>query len=488
MLKMITQPSIFFLFFILIAQIHAQSNLETTLLQFDQDPDLKYATFGFCAIDINRNRVVAQRNPNKALAPASSLKVVTTGVALATLGADYQFETYLQYDGSLQNGVLSGNLYIKGTGDPTLGSPFMKDVPSTEALMNSFVEVVRKQGIKKINGAVVGDASFFDPQSITPTWQWGDIGNHYGTGVYGLNIHDNLYYIVFQQSSKFGAKPKIKHFRPSVPNLKMENLVTNAGRRTGDNAYVYVAPYGENAYVEGTIPVGSSEFEVKGAVPNPPLLAANLLKNALVEQGIQVSKGATTQRILKARAERNTFYTHLSPKLVDIVKHTNEESRNMYCEALIKAIGLKRLQKATLVDGLAAVTEFWRSRGIDTRSFFIKDGSGLSARNAVTAKTMAQIMRKMHIDKVNFHDFYNQLAVVGKTGTTQRLCLGTSAVGNIHAKSGSMNRIRSYTGYATTKKGNLLSFSMIINNYSCSGYVMRKKFEKLMIAMAELNE
>ena len=160
----------------------------------------------------------------------------------------------------------------------------------------------------------------------------------------------------------------------------------------------------------------------------------------------------------------------------------------MYCEALIKAIGLKRLQKATLVDGLAAVTEFWRSRGIDTRSFFIKDGSGLSARNAVTAKTMAQIMRKMHIDKVNFHDFYNQLAVVGKTGTTQRLCLGTSAVGNIHAKSGSMNRIRSYTGYATTKKGNLLSFSMIINNYSCSGYVMRKKFEKLMIAMAELNE
>lgn len=477
-----------FLFSILSFQANTQSKLEATLLQFDQDPDLKYATFGFCAIDINKNTIIAQRKPNSALAPASSLKVVTTGTALATLGANHKFKTYLEYDGTIEGGVLNGNLYIKGTGDPTLGSPFMEGVPSVDELMASFVAAIKKKGITKINGAVIGDASYFEPQSIIPTWQWGDIGNAYGAGVYGLNIHDNIYYIVFQRNTRFGATPKIREFRPAVPGLEMQNYVTNAGRRTGDNAYVYVAPYTNNAYVEGTIPLGTGDFEVKGAMPDPPLVAADWLTRSLEAQGVDVSKEASTQRVLKSKYPRTTFHTHYSPTLLEIAKHTNEDSRNMYCEAMIKTIGLKQLQKATRVDGLAAVTDFWRARGVDTRGFFIKDGSGLSARNGVTAKTMAQIMRKMHIDKKNFHDFYNQLAIVGETGTLKRLCAGTSAVGNIHAKSGSMNRIRSYTGYVTTKKGTLLSFSMIVNNYSCSGYMMRKKFERLMIALAELNE
>ena len=115
----------------------------------------------------------------------------------------------------------------------------------------------------------------------------------------------------------------------------------------------------------------------------------------------------------------------------------------------------------------------------------MKDGCGLSARNGVSTKTFAQMMRKMYLDKTTFNDFYNQLAIAGRTGTLKNFCKDTKADNNIHAKSGSMNRIRSYTGYVQTQSGSFLSFSVIVNNYSCTGYKMKKKLETLLVALAE---
>ncbi len=463
----------------------AQNKLETNLNSFVADSELQYASISFCAIDIKTNQVFAQRFPNKALVPASSMKVVTTGTALAILGKDYKFKTYLEYSGSISNGTLNGNIYIRGTGDPSLGSPKMDGVISKETLIANFVAAIQKLGIRKINGAIIGDGSFFEAKSIPPSWQWGDIGNHYGAGVSGLNFHDNLYFINFQRSKDYGTTPKIAKTTPKVPYLKFDNQVTSAGSRTGDNAYVYAAPYGTEVIIRGTIPKGSGLFDIKGAVPDPPLLAADQLYRNLQAKGIAVSRKPTTTRVVQKKETRKAFYTYSSPSLLAICKHTNEESRNMYCEALIKAMGKKVKGKGTTTDGVAAVLDFWRGRGLDMQGFFMKDGSGLSARSGVATKTMAQIMRKLYIDKSTFGDFYNQLAIAGKTGTLRNIGRNSAAEGNVHAKSGSMNRIRSYTGYVKTKSGKMLSFSVIVNNYSCSGWAMKKKMEQLMIAMAE---
>ena len=473
------------LFLLTIPSLIAQTKIEVALQSLEQDAQLKYATIGFCAIDINSNQIFAQRSPNKALIPASSMKVITTGSALAILGANHTFKTYLEYSGSISNGTLNGNLYIRGTGDPSLASPIMEGVPNRTDLMTTFVNAIKKAGIQKINGAIIGDGSHFDDQVMIPTWQWGDIGNHYGAGTCGLNYHDNLYYIHFKRQRDYGATPRIDHTVPSIPHLKFDNRVTSAGSKTGDNAYVYAAPYGTEVIIRGTIPKGSGLFDIKGAVPDPALLCANDLRNFLTANGVAVSKKATTQRLLKNKESRTNIYTHHSPQLALICKHTNEASRNMYCEALLKAIGAKQKGTASTRNGIAAVTDFWRGRGLEMNGFFMKDGCGLSARNGISTKTFSEIMRKMYIDKGTFGDFYNQMAIAGRTGTLKNMCRNSSAENNIRAKSGSMNRIRSYTGYVTTKSGKKLSFSMIVNNYSCSGYAMKKKLETLMIALAE---
>lgn len=467
--------------------ITAQTKIEAALKSFENDNDLKFASIGFCAIDIKTNQVYAQRSPTKALIPASSMKVITTGSALAILGSDYTFKTFLEYSGSISNGTLNGNIYIRGTGDPSLASPIMEGVLTKEALMAEFVAVIKKTGIKKINGAIVGDGSFFDDQALIPTWQWGDIGNHYGAGTSGLNYHDNLYYLHFKKANDYGSTPRVDHTVPNLPHLKFDNRVTSAGSRTGDNAYVYSAPYSSEVTLRGTIPKGSGLFNIKAATPDPTLLCAHDFRKALIAEGITVSKKETTQRLLKNKAARKKIHTYFSPTLATICKHTNEASRNMYCEALLKTIGAKTKGLGSTKNGIATVTDFWRGRGLDMAGFFMKDGCGLSARNGVSPKTFAEIMRKMYIDKSTFGDFYNQMAIAGRTGTLRNMCRNSSAENNVRAKSGSMNRIRSYTGFVTTKGGKQLAFSMIVNNYSCSGYMMKKKLETLMIALAESN-
>lgn len=479
------QKLLFFISLIISTNALAQPKIKQALNYFVQDNDLKHASIGFCAVDIEQNSIFMEHNANLSLIPASSMKVITTGTATALLGKNYTFKTYLEYSGSIENGVLKGDLFIRGTGDPSLASPLMDSVKNRSALQQEFVQAVQKLGIKQIEGQVIGDARFFDDQILISTWQWGDVGNHYGAGSCGLNYHDNLYYINFEKNSSFGAIPKVASTLPEIPNFEIDNRVTSAGSRSGDNAYVYAAPFGNKAIIRGTIPKGSGLFNIKGALPDPALMCAHDLTLFLKNAGIKVSKAASTQRVAQKKEQRTTFHTYTSPSLAAICKHTNERSRNMYCEVLLKTIGAQKRGAKSTEEGIGALSDFWRERGIDLQGFFMKDGCGLSARNGVTAKTFAQIMRKMYLDKKAFNNFYDQLAIAGLTGTLKNFCKNTAGHNNIRAKSGSMNRIRSYTGYVRIQSGKMLAFSIIVNNYSCSGYMMKKKLETLLVALAE---
>ncbi len=468
--------------------VFGQNRLEAALLDFENDPALEFASISFTAIDMDKNEIIASRNPKLSLATASTMKAITTGTTLALLGPNFKFETRLEYDGDLVNGVLKGNLYLYGMGDPSLGSPYMDGVVPLDQLANSFVRAVKAAGIKRIEGAVVGDGSYYEVASVIPTWQWMDMGNHYGAGVTGLNLHDNLYFLSFHQNPRLDGRPSIKDVRPELPKVKFYNELTSAAKNTGDNAYIYAAPYAEEVWVRGTIPLGNGTFRIKGAVLDPELFAAHWLRTALVEAGVSVSRQAQTQRLFKGSTHRKCIHHHYSPPLKDMLRHTNEMSRNMYCESYLKTLGLKFKKEASTEAGISVLLDFWKKRGIDTRGFFIKDGSGLSARNGVNSLTMAQIMRKMYVDKNSFPDYYDLLAVAGKTGTFKYLGRRTSLENNLHGKGGSMTRIRSYTGYIKTRGGRNVAFAIIVNNYDCSGYAIRKKLEKVLLGIAELRE
>lgn len=478
----------YFLFLLCFGQslLLAQSNLQNAINSFAKDPMLKHAGLGISVVDVNSNKEIGQFDSERSLVPASSLKVLTTASALALLGTNYSYTTTLAYTGTIDpQGVLNGDVIIQGVGDPTLGSPEMEGALALEALLDKFSMALQQKGIRKISGYIIGDASFFGTAVNGKSWQWNDLGNYYGAGSWGLNFHDNLYYLRFQQSSKLGSTPRIAAIEPEIGELRFTNELQSAGAGTGDNAYIYGAPYTYERFVRGTIPVGRKLFTVKGSIPDPPLFAAQQLLQRLQNAGVTSGKGATSDRLLgrPLSTARQNLVKHSSPLLKDIVKRTNIKSVNLYCETLLRTVGKVKGQGGSVEDGLAAINTFWQTRGLSFDGVNLSDGSGLSSKNVVTAKFMAQFMRKVAKDDKIYTDFKASLPVAGKSGGMSYTLRGTAAAGRVYAKTGTLSNVRSLTGFVETKSGRLLSFCIMANNFKGSGGQIRKKMEKVLLAM-----
>lgn len=470
--------------------VPAQSPLQRVINDFTADPALKHAGISISVIDAKTGKWVAGHRASQSLPPASSLKVLTTTTALAVLGDDYVFRTDLQYDGEIDSqGVLNGNLYLRGSGDPTLGSDQMEGAANLEDLMARLRLALQQRGIRRITGYIVADASCFGTEVNGPTWHWIDMGNYYGAGAWGLNIHENLYYLHFRQTAKVGDTPAIALIEPDMPELVFNNEVTSAGENTGDNAYIYGAPYTYERYVRGTIPAGRGTFDIKGSMPDPPLFAARYLDQQLRSVGIVCAKGPITLLELSRKGfkpvARQTLYTHYAPPLPAIIKRTNIQSVNLYCEAMLRAVGLARQQEGSANAGIKTTVEFWRSQGVDTKGLFLEDGSGLSVHNGVPSLFLAQVLHKVYNNPRWYKVIDESLPVAGRSGGMKSLLKGTAAEGRLRAKTGTLDRVRSFTGYAPDRNGRLLAFCIIVSNYTCSGSEMRKKMESVMRAMCE---
>ena len=472
----------------------AQDNFEKALADLKNSSAMKHAGLSVAVVDIASNNVIKGHNEDLVLTPASSLKVVTTACALQVLGPEFQFKTELQYDGAIDaDGVLNGNLYIKGYGDPTLGSHHFEKVKNMEEVMNEFVNAIKSEGIKKVNGKIVGDASYFGSAVNGRSWLWEDLGNYYASGAWGLNIHENLHFLELQQVSGLGSQPKFNKIDPYIPNLMFVNELKSAAKGSGDQAYIFGSPYAYTRFIRGTIPIGSGPFTIKGSIPDPPFFAAFTLMEYLEKNGIETTKDATSllelnrvnQKYSKGKVF-HTFYTFKSPPLSEIVKETNLKSVNLYCEAMLRTMGMVIKKEGTAEAGLEVINDFLAKNGIDNEAFFMADASGLSMRNAVSAKQMASFMATISKDKNISSIFESSLPKAGETGTLKGMFKNTVAVGKLKAKSGGMTRVRSYTGYATTQSGKQLSFSMIANNFTGKSSTIRNKMEKLMIAIIKL--
>ena len=473
-----------FALLILTLPLAAQSIYQRAVDALAKDPAFRHGTLSVCVLEVESGQILAKHESSRSVAPASNLKVLATASALALLGPDYRFRTELQYDGRIDgNGHLSGNLYLKGYGDPTLGSPLMEGAMAFEPLLDRLRMAVQQEGIRRIEGRIVGDASLFGSEAYIRTWQWEDMGNYYAAGAWSLNIHENLHYLHFQQNNQLGATPAIIAIEPEIPGLTFFNELRSASKGSGDNAYIFGAPYQFNRYVRGTIPIGEGRFTIKGAIPDPPMLAAQYLQQRLAGVGI-LAEGASVQLNRVPSTERKVLYTHYSPMLSSIVNRTNMESVNLYCEAMVKTIGLEQKGKGSTEAGLEAMQTFWEEKGLDWAGCAIVDGSGLSEANTVTSYFLASLLRLMARQEESlFRPFYESLPEAGRSGSLKNVLKGTVAEGRLRAKSGTLERVRAYSGYATAHNGKLLAFSIIANNYEGSGGAIRQKLEQLMLEL-----
>ncbi len=463
--------------------------LDAALAQMNNDPDLRSATWGFCAIDVQSGQVISEFNSEKSMVTASVMKAVTTATALGILGTGFRFETYLEYDGEIEaHGTLNGNLYLRGTGDPTLGSDRFEGNPDVEDIFRIWAEAIQQEGITRIEGKVIADASIFDSQLTPGNWSWEDMGNYYGAGVAGLNIHENLYRLDFKPGQTTGSRTEIIRTVPFMDQLSFINEVTTGAVGSGDNAYIFGSPYTNIRFIRGTIPGGRNVFSIKGSISDPVRFIARHLYETIGKCDIPVIRGYSTmldEQRTNVHNERNIIHIHQSPFLSEIVKETNLESINLYAEALLKRIAAERRRPGSTRVGLKIVDEYWESMQIDTKGMLLRDGSGLSSNNVLSPRQIATILQKTY--HTTYGDaLWQSLPVAGRSGSLKNMLRGTRAEGRLRAKSGYISAVRSYAGYVETSGNRLVAFAMLANNFTCSAGQMRIKFERLMVKMAEM--
>lgn len=425
---------------------------------------LKTAQVGFCLIPLDGEPETARGyRMDRGLVPASTMKVFSTATANEMLGPDYRFVTKLEIVGDPdEEGILKGDIVIRGGGDPTLGAT------SAEEPFGEWKAALAMVGIKKVEGSVIGDASIFGTALTPDTWQWNDMGNYYGAGASGLSIHQNLFYCSFRTPS-VGAKAPFTGTRPKLPGIEFVNEMRVGSSGSGDKGFIYGDPYAKLFYLRGSVPAGSGSFTIKGALPDPPWFCARTFSEYLIRNGLPITGEATTDRLLGIAGKKigvgKTVHVQSSDPLASILKVTNHRSDNLRAEAIHRLIGITAGKKGGTVAAAEATYAHWRAKGIDMTGFFMGDGCGLSRSNTVTPKQMTMML--YHASKSeHFDSFYASLPTSGQSGTLRSIGGGSAAEGRIRAKSGTLDRIRNYSGYVNARSGKRYAFTLFINNYT----------------------
>lgn len=482
----------FYIFLVLtllaVSEIKGQTNFETEFDKFKNDIALKHSSFELVVADVKSEKVIFAYNPNLSLTPASTLKTLTTACALQLMGENYTYKTYIAIQGTVTDSVLNGSLLILGSGDPSLGSVNFSDNAPDQVLKN-IVEKVKSKGIKSINGNIIADVDLFDDAPTPPNWLWTDIGNYFGAGPTALNYADNKVEVYFKSGKNPGDSTYLIKIDPKVEGLTIINNLTTGPMGSGDNCYFYGAEFQNLRVARGTIPPLKESFKVECSIPDASLFMMQQLKNKLTASGIKVSGEPTTSRILRnlgIRKERkfNVIDSLVSPTLSKIVYFTNIKSSNLYAESLLKLNSLIVSKQGNQSDGLKTVEQFLKNIGINTDGLKLADGSGLSPMNKITGTQQVQLLNYMN-KQSSAQSFIGSLPLAGKSGSIASMFKGTKAEGNLKAKSGYINGVRSYCGYYTNNNNELRSFSFIVNNYDISAGEMKRKMEQIMIKLVD---
>ena len=463
---------------------HGQTTtrMDTVIHRWARQGILKHATIGVYLEDAATGEMLGSFNPHLSLAPASTLKLVTTATALEVLGPDYRFSTRLALSGTVRNDTLAGDLVIVGGGDPALGSKYFAEHYLKDYFLKTWVDSLYACNIRYIRGNIIPDASIYDDQTIPPTWIWEDMGNYYGAGVSGLSFCDNLCEIHLWSSPAAGRPTRILSVNPVIPGVTFDNRVVSSDDQR-DQAYVFGSPFDSQRVIRGTIPKGKKDFVIRASVPNPAQLLAGEFRNLARTRGIKIG-GQISGDKTRSYKSMVTLATTFSPPLKDLISVTNHESVNLFAEHLLKHLAYVETGAGTTPEGIRVVTDFWKNKGIDTEGLFLCDGSGLSRLNALTGKQMVQVLAYMKKSR-NGDVFFHSIPAV-PDGTLYSFNPQHFPEKCLRAKSGSMTRIRCYAGLLRTASGREVLFDIALNNFACSQNEAIDAIEKLLVSMCRL--
>jgi len=456
----------------------SKTSTSETLDRLLADPALHGATVSLMVRDAKSGNTLYQHNPRTRLVPASSLKLLTTAAAMDVLGPQYRFSTQLLGSGTRTGSVLSGNLYLRGLGDPTI------QWADYQALAASLAQ----QGIKQVQGDLVFDDSFFDAERLGIDWAQDDESTYYGAQISALTVSPNTDFdagtlIVTAKAPAAVGQPVSVDISPATNYVQVSNrAVSGPG-----NSYGLTRQHGTNLLqLTGALAPGKQSRQWV-SVWEPTQLVANLFEQALAQQGISVQGRRVIGGVTPATA--TVLAVRESAPLQELITPLLKLSNNNMSEALLKAMGRKTANAGTASAGVAAVADFLKRQGIDAATLTQVDGSGLSRRNLVSSQNLTDLLLAAS-KQPWFNAWYSALPIAGNpermTGGSLRYRLrGTAAQDNLHGKTGSMSGVSSLTGYVTDAGGRRLVFSMVSNNYVVAGSQIKALENRLATTLAQ---
>ena len=453
-----------FIFLILYSfGIHAQTTKErlaNAVDQFVKGPQMEHASLGVVVINSETGEKVFELNPEMGLAPASCQKIITSATAMEMLGPDYRYKTVLGYDGTISGGILKGNLYLIGSGDPSFGS-WRYAATKNDGQIKLLVQAVKQSGIHKITGRLIGENGKWGTDITPGGWTWEDMGNYYGAGITGLNWHENQYDMFLRSGSAIGDKVSILRTSPRLNYVHFDNHLTTAAKGSGDQSDIYLPPFSVHGFVRGTIPANEKAFVISGSIPDPALQVTEMLGAGLTKAKLKPLR--VTVSNLSRIPVYKTLYELQSPALDSLNYWFMKKSINLYGEALIKTIAYEKKGEGSTEKGLEILKQFWKEKGIEPSALHMKDGSGLSPANRVTPTALVQVLQYART-KSWFKYYYDALPEYN----------------GMKLKSGTIGGVKAFAGYHTAKDGTPYTVAIIVNNYDGStAEVIKKMFRVL---------
>ncbi len=414
------------------------------------------ARAGVIVSDLETGAVVYDKNADELLNPASNVKILTAAAALHRLGPDYRFPTDIVFGGPSKNGVLEGNLYLRGKGDPSL---------TTERLFR-IARHLRHLGLREVQGNLVADDTYFDDQYEGPGWEQDDSDRPYMAGVAALSLNLNAVEILVFPGEKAGDKARVE-VEPASDYIVVDNQAVTSGRRSRARIQASSEPLDgrrQRIVVRGRIPEGSERIVTYRRISHPPLFAAQTFRQILAEQGIAV-KGRVVRG--ETPAQLSPAFTDWSEPLPILVHRLNKWSQNHISEMLLKTLGAETFgPPGTWAKGVAALETFLAEQvGIPRGSLVLRNGSGLNDTNRVSARQILQVLEWAWKHSTIAPELLTSLPIAGVDGTTRNRLVGTLGEGRVRAKTGTLQNVTALSGYATAPNGKTYAFAIIVNDY-----------------------
>lgn len=419
-------------------------------------------------------KVIYASNTSQPLLPASVMKIITTAAALHHLSPEYRFKTQFLHNGTRKNGVIQGDLIIRGGGDPRL---------STEQFWY-VANQIKASGINEITGNLVVDTHFFDQYDRAPEWEIERTQRAYDAKLGVLSLNFNTIAIHVQPGSQVGDRLNAwLDPMPAYIDLHNTSRTIKRGRSTIWAHRNENIPGQLQMQIGGKLPIGVQEKIIRLNIDNPTRYAAETFRALLQQVGVKINGEIKT---VSTSLAGNELYTHLSEPLSLILKELNTYSNNFTAEQIIKTIAAERFgTPGSHAEGLRLVKDFLRIIGANLQNVILADGSGLSRKNRLTTQIMTDLLTAMYSRFDIGPDFIAALRVMGADGVLSKRLSNSPARGKIRAKTGTLIKVSTLAGYVESKNKTVFAYALFLNNNRCGHWRADKVEDSIVTAIYE---